>query len=113
MKDREIVLVKCNACGCAITPELHEARSGELEMSFFVCPFCHAKYVISVTDAELRKYIAECHALKESNEKEELPPDQKQRMVELRVLNMQRSRELRELYAPKGEANGKEETEAS
>lgn len=102
MKENEIVKVRCNACGCAITPVLHEVRSGEYELMFFECPFCHEKYVISVTDEELRKSIAECHALKEANDEDQLSAEEKQRMVELLVLNRQRSKELRELYAPKG-----------
>ena len=108
MKDDEIIQVKCNTCECAITPELHEAHSGEFEMLFFVCPFCHQKYVISVTDMELRRSIAECHALKEANEKDQLSAEEKQRMVELLVLNRQRSKQLREQFAPKEETNGKE-----
>ena len=62
--------------------------------------FCHKKYAISVTDAALRKSVSECHRLKEANDKEELPAEEKQRMVELLVMNVQRSKELRELYAP-------------
>jgi len=102
MKDSEIVQVKCDACGCMITPELHETQSGEFEITFFVCPFCHKDYVISVTDAELRERIAECHALKEANDREQLSAEEKQRMVELLVMNRQRSKQLCEMYAPKG-----------
>ena len=101
IRDEEIVEVRCDGCGCAIVPELHTAVSGEFEMTFFVCPFCHKKYAISVTDAALRKSVSECHRLKKANDKEELPAEEKQRMVELLVLNVQRSKELRELYAPK------------
>ena len=57
MKDDEIVQVKCNACEYAIIPELQEVHSGEFEMLFFVCPYCHKKYVVSVTDTELRRSI--------------------------------------------------------
>ncbi len=120
MKDDEIIKVRCNACGCAITPELHETRSGEYELTFFVCPLCHEKYAVSVTDGELRKSIAECHALKEANDKELLSAEEKQRMVELLVLNRRRSKELRDMYLPKTNADeemmgsiGKEETEGS
>ncbi len=120
MKDDEIIKVRCNACGCAITPELHETRSGEYELTFFVCPFCHEKYAVSVTDVELRKSIAECHALKEANDKELLSAEEKQRMIELLVLNRRRSKELWEMFAPKMnadeetiESNGKEESEGS
>ena len=101
IRDEEIINVKCDGCECAIVPELHTAISGEYEMQFFVCPFCHKKYVISVTDAVLRKSIAECCALKEANDRDELPPEEKQRMVELLVLNVQRSKALREMCAPK------------
>ena len=110
IRDEEIVEVRCNACECAIVPQLHTAVSGEFEMQFFICPFCHAKYVISVTDAELRKRISECHDLKNDNDRGLLTADQKQRMVELLVLNVQRSKELREKYAPKEETSGKEES---
>ena len=57
MKDDEIIAVKCSGCGCAIVPELQEAVSGEYEMSFFVCPYCKKRYMITTTDAELRKNI--------------------------------------------------------
>ena len=113
MKDDEIVQVKCNACECAIIPELHEAHSGEFEMLFFVCPYCHKKYVVSVTDTELRRSIAECHVLKEANEKDQLSATEKQRMVELLVSNRQRSKQLRELFAPEEDANGEEKDERS
>ena len=101
IRNEEIIEVKCDGCGCAIVPELHNAVSGEFEMQFFICPFCHKNYVISVTDAELRERIGECHALKEANDRGQLSSDEKQRMVELLVLNVQRSKELREIYAPK------------
>ena len=101
IRNEEIVEVRCDGCGCAIVPELHTAVSGEFEMQFFVCPYCHKNYVISVTDAELRKNISECHALKEANDKDELSAEEKQRMVELLVMNWQRSKQLCELYAPK------------
>ena len=101
IRNEEIVEVRCDGCECAIVPELHTAVSGEFEMQFFVCPFCHKNYVISVTDAELRKNISECHALKEANDKDELSAEEKQRMVELLVMNRQRSKQLCELYAPK------------
>ena len=100
IRNEEIVEVRCDGCGCAIVPELHTAVSGEFEMQFFVCPFCHKNYVISVTDAELRKNISECHALKEANDRDQLSAEDKLRMVELLVLNRERSKELRVLYAP-------------
>ena len=105
IRNEEIVEVRCDGCECAIVPELHTAVSGEFEMQFFVCPFCHKNYVISVTDAELRKNISECHVLKEANDKDQLSAKEKQRMVELLVMNRQRSNELRELYASKEAAD--------
>ena len=101
MEAVEITEVKCDGCGCAITPELHEARSGEFELSFFVCPFCHRKYAIYVTDGQLRKDIAEYCELREAAEKDQLSDREIDRMKELRIAKRQRARMLRELYVPK------------
>jgi len=96
MKDVEITAVKCSGCGCAIVPELHEAVSGEYEMSFFICPYCKKRYVITITDAELRKNIEEYCTLRQANEKDLLTDEEKQRMVWLRAENRKRAKALKE-----------------
>ncbi len=96
MSDEEILAVKCSGCDCAIVPELHEATSGEFEMNFFVCPFCKKRYVVSITDAELRKNIDEYCRLKEANEQDRLSEKEQWRMAGLKETNRQRSLALKE-----------------
>ena len=97
--DEEIVeTVRCNGCGCAITPELHEAKSGEYELSFFVCPFCGKRYVISITDDVLRKSIEEYCGLRQAAEKDELSEEELERMKELKAANRERMRALKEAF---------------
>lgn len=96
MEANEITEFKCDGCGCAIVPELHEAVSGEYEMSFFVCPYCKKRYVITITDAELRRNIEEYCRLRQANEKDRLTDEEKQRMIRLRTENRQRAKALKE-----------------
>lgn len=96
MKADEILEVRCSGCGCAIVPELHEAVSGEYEMSYFVCPYCKKRYVITITDAELRKNIKEYCELRQANENDLLTDEEKQRMIWLRAENRRRAKALKE-----------------
>ena len=34
--------VRCDACGCAFTPEILTQREGEIEYTFFRCAYCQS-----------------------------------------------------------------------
>ena len=50
--------LQCIDCHRQFSPQPESAGDGELEFTFFRCPFCHRQYSISVTDAALRKNIS-------------------------------------------------------
>ena len=57
--------VRCDACGCAFVPEPKTQREGEIEYSFFNCDYCGKAYIVSVTDAALRRSIRKYRSLAE------------------------------------------------
>ena len=100
-------LVRCGACGCAFAPELLTERDGEIECTFFRCPFCGKARTVSVTDGDLRKQIAMYARLAEQNRVRRLSEPEQIRMQQLKAENAARSRELRRLEreetGPEGE----------
>lgn len=57
--------VRCDFCGCAFVPEPKMQHDGEIEYTFFNCDYCGKAYIVSVTDAALRKNIRRYTALAE------------------------------------------------
>ena len=63
----EEILVRCEACECAFSPEMQTERDGEIERVFFRCPYCGKRYLAAVTDAELRKNVQKYSQLANMN----------------------------------------------
>lgn len=50
----------CDVCDARIEePTAITRREGDLEITFFLCPFCGKEYLVSVTDGELRGDVEE------------------------------------------------------
>lgn len=53
--------VICNKCGEYIVPSDQQAQqivAGDLQVQFFECPFCLARYQIITTDTKMRELIS-------------------------------------------------------
>lgn len=94
--------VRCDFCGCAFVPEPKTQREGEIEYTFFNCDYCGKAYIVSVTDAALRKNIRRYAALAERQKKN--PPNEQalREIVDLKEMNLKRAAELRQMYIREG-----------
>ncbi|MBQ1491159.1 MAG: hypothetical protein IIZ39_04310 [Blautia sp.] len=90
--------VRCDFCGCAFIPGPKTLRDGEIEYTFFNCPYCGKAHMIAVTDEGLRKNIAEYAGLAERNRKSRLPEEEQFRMQALKEANVNRAVVLRNRY---------------
>ena len=84
--------IRCDACGCAFTPEIIAQREGEIEYKFFRCDYCGKAYMISVTDEKLRQNIAKYVAI---IEKGDLSDEETQEAIELLRANKERAKLLK------------------
>ena len=92
----------CDACNNSFSPWPEKARDGELEFMFYRCPACGRNYLISVTDAELRRHIAEYGALARKATRRRLTKKEIRRAEKLLESNVERSRELRLAHPSEG-----------
>lgn len=90
--------VRCDACGCAFPLDFDTRVIGEIETTFFRCPFCGKGYVVSVTDEALRKNIQEYVQLYKRNQKKRLSERTLKRLQKLRADNVIRCEELKKQY---------------
>lgn len=90
--------VRCNACGCAFVPEPKTQREGEIEYTFFNCDYCDKAFMVSVTDAALRKNIRKYAALAERQKKNPLNEQALRKIADLKEMNLKRAAELRQMY---------------
>ena len=90
--------VRCDACGCAFPLDFETRVNGEIETTFFRCPFCGKGYVVSVTDEALRKNIQEYVQLYKRNQKKRLSERTLTRLQKLRADNVIRCEELKKQY---------------
>lgn len=90
--------VICDGCDSDFVPDIQKAKDGEIELSFFRCPVCGKKYLVSITDRELRNEISEYAALEHNNRISRLSEQMQRRMREMRDRNIKRSNELRQKY---------------
>ena len=77
--------------------------NGEIETTFFRCPFCGKGYPVSVTDEALRKNIQEYVQLYKRNQKKRLSERTLKRLQKLRADNVIRCEELKKQYPLEGE----------
>ena len=90
--------ITCNDCNNEFTPDIQETKDGEVELSFFRCPSCGKRYLISVTDEELRTALSEYAALFFNNNITRLCEKLQKQMHEMKELNLKRSEELKLRY---------------
>jgi len=90
--------VRCDACGCAFVPEPKTQREGEIEYSFFNCDYCGKAYIVSVTDAALRRSIRKYRTLAEKLKGKPLSEDTLREVTALKDANTKRAAELRQMY---------------
>ena len=69
--------VRCDACGCAFVPEPKTQREGEIEYSFFNCDYCGKAYIVTVTDAALRRNIRKYREIADRQQKSADTPAEK------------------------------------
>ncbi len=87
--------VRCDACGCAFTPEILTQREGEIEYTFFRCAYCGKAYMVSITDEKLRQDIAKYVVI---TKKDRLTSEETQKAIELLRANKERAELLRHQY---------------
>lgn len=87
--------VVCDACRSSFCPKPEKARDGELEFTFFRCPNCRKTFLFAVTDAQLRKRIAEYETLARKGRQRRLSEKEIRHARKLLENNAQRSRQLR------------------
>ena len=90
--------VRCNFCGCAFVPEAKTLREGEIEYTYFNCDYCGKAYIVSVTDAALRRSIRKYRSLAEKLKVKPLSEDTLREVTALKDANTKRAAELRQMY---------------
>ena len=90
--------VQCDRCGCAFVPKRLSEREGEIEYTFFRCDYCGKAYVVSVTDATLRRDIARYAAIARRNRIKRLSEKALRDAAKLKENNIRRQAELRKIY---------------
>ena len=95
-------VVRCDACGCAFVPEPKTQREGEIEYSYFNCDYCGKAYLVSVTDADLRKDIRKYRTLAEKLKGKPLSEDTLREVTALKDANTKRAAKLRQIYILEG-----------
>ena len=68
--------IQCESCNAVFEPLIEKRTDGDLEFVFFRCPFCGARYTISVTDPPLREQIREYTELAEEGRQRRLTESQ-------------------------------------
>ena len=90
--------VRCDKCGCAFVPETLTQREGEIEYSYFNCDYCCKAYIMSVTDAALRRSIRKYRSLAEKLKGKPLSEETLRDVTALKDANTKRAAELRQMY---------------
>lgn len=89
---------RCDACGSAFVPEPKTQREGEIEYSFFNCDYCGKAYIVSVTDAALRRSIRKYRTLAEKLKGKLLSEETLREVTTLKEANTKRAAKLRQIY---------------
>ncbi|WP_303837383.1 hypothetical protein [Ruminococcus flavefaciens] len=93
---------RCDKCGCAFVPEAKILREGEIEYTYFNCDYCGKAYIVSVTDAELRRSIRKYRTLSEKLNGKPLSEQTLREIAELKDGNTKRAAQLRRMYIREG-----------
>lgn len=88
----------CDKCNKEFTLKLKKTTKDDLEITYIKCPKCKEKYIVSVTDEELRKDINKAielrnKMLQDSNDKEAIRD-----YYILKNNNLIRGKQLKEKY---------------
>jgi hypothetical protein len=89
---------RCDKCGCAFIPKPKTQRDGEIEYTFFNCDFCGKAFIVSVTDAALRRNIRKYAAFADRQKKSTLSEMELLFAARLKEQNLNRAAELRQMY---------------
>ena len=108
LKPETVPVVRCDNCGCAFVPEVERQQDGEIEYTYFCCAYCGKAYMVSVSDAALRKDIERYAEIAKKGRQKRLPEKQIRKMRKLLQANIRRSRELLEQYI-REDTDGREE----
>ena len=90
--------VRCDHCGCGFVPEILTRSEGEIEYSYFNCDYCGKAYIVSVTDAALRRSIRKYRTLAEKLKGKPLSEEKLREVTVLKDANTKRAAELRQMY---------------
>ena len=90
--------LRCDVCGCAFMPEPKTQREGEIEYSYFNCDYCGKAYMVSVTDAALRRSIRKYRTLAEKLKGKPVTEHALREVTVLKDENTKRAAELRQMY---------------
>ncbi|HRU98643.1 MAG TPA: hypothetical protein P5092_14565 [Ruminococcus sp.] len=90
--------VRCDSYGCAFAPEPKTQREGEIKYSYFNCDYCGKAYIVSVTDAALRRSIRKYRTLAEKLKGKPVTEQTLRDVTALKDANTKRAAELRQMY---------------
>ncbi len=94
--------VRCDHCGCGFVPEMQTRLEGEIEYGYFNCDYCGKAYMVSVTDATLRKNIRKYREIADRQQKSTLSEMELLFAARLMEQNLKRATELRQMYIREG-----------
>ena len=88
----------CDKCNKEFTLKLKKTTKDDLEITYIKCPKCKEKYIVSVTDEELRKNIEKAKELRKkmlsSSEYKKIATD----YYVINSKNIIRAKQLKERY---------------
>ena len=94
--------VRCDHCGCGFVPEILTRSEGEIEYSYFNCDYCGKAYIVTVTDAALRRNIRKYREIADRQQKSTLSEMELLFAARLKEQNLKRAAELRQMYIREG-----------
>ena len=97
-----VKVVHCDHCGCGFVPEILTCSEGEIEYSYFNCDYCGKAYIVTVTDAALRKNIRKYREIAERQRESTLSEMELLFAARLKEQNVKRAAELRQMYIREG-----------
>ncbi len=97
-----VKVVRCDHCGCGFVPEILMRSEGEIEYSYFNCDYCGKAYIVTVTDATLRRNIRKYREIADRQQKSTLSEMELLFAVRLKEQNLKRAAELRQMYIREG-----------
>ena len=97
-----VKVVHCDHCGCGFVPEILTRSEGEIEYSYFNCDYCGKAYIVTVTDAALRRNIRKYREIADRQQKSTLSEMELLFAVRLKEQNLKRAAELRQMYIREG-----------